>query len=62
MDFAFAANYRVELKESEKKDQYLDFASEFKKNVEHESDIYTNCNWCSWYNHLRIDAKIGGEY
>ena len=23
--------------------------------MEHESDVYTNCNWCSWYNHLRVD-------
>ena len=27
---------------------------------EHESGSYTNCNWCSWYSHQRIDKRIGG--
>ena len=31
MDFAVLADYRVKLKESEKKDKYLDFASELNK-------------------------------
>ena len=43
MDFAVPADYRVELKESEKKDKYLDLAWEVKKTVEHESDGDTNC-------------------
>ena len=25
-----------------------------KKTMEHESDDYTNCNWCSWYSYQRI--------
>ena len=37
-------SFRLELKESEKKDTYLDLAREIKKTVEHESDSYTNCN------------------
>ena len=33
------------MKESEKKDTYLDLARELKKKtVEHENDVYTNCN------------------
>ena len=44
---AVPADHRVKLKESEKRDKYLDFARELKKTVEHESDDYTNCNWCS---------------
>ena len=28
--------------------------------MEHESDDYTNCNWCSGYSHRRIDAKTRG--
>ena len=28
-----------------------------KKTVEHESNDYTNCNWCSWYNHQSIDTR-----
>ena len=27
--------------------------------MEHESDDYTNLNWCSWYNHQRIGSRIG---
>ena len=25
-----------------------------KQTVEHESDVYANCNWCSWYSRRRI--------
>ena len=60
MDFAVPAGHRIKLKESEKKDKYLDLARKLKKNVEHESDVYTNCNWCSWYSHQRIDTRTGG--
>ena len=49
VDFAVLADHRVKLRESEKNDKYLDFARELKKNVEHESDGYTNYNYCSWY-------------
>ena len=34
----------VRLKESKKKDKSLDLAREFKKCIEHESYVYTNCN------------------
>ena len=27
------------------------------KAVEHKSDGYTNCNWCSWYRHQRIGSR-----
>ena len=30
------------------------------KTVEHESDVYTNYNWCSWYNYQRINKRTGG--
>ena len=46
MDFAVPADHRVKLKENEK-DKYLNLASEWKKNVEHKSDVYTNYNWYS---------------
>ena len=32
----------------------------WKKTVEHESDVYTYCNWCSWYSHQRISTRTGG--
>ena len=28
--------------------------------MEHESDVYSNCNWCSWYSHQRFDTGIRG--
>ena len=27
--------------------------------MEHESDDYTNCNWCSWYSDQRTGARTG---
>ena len=49
-DFAVPADYRIKLKESEKKDKYLDFAREFKKkSMEHEGDDYTNHDLCLRY-------------
>ena len=29
--------------------------------MEHESDVYTNYDWCSWYSHRRIDKETGGH-
>ena len=55
--FVVPANHRVKLKECEKRDKYLVLAVELKKPEEHESDDYTNCNWCSWYSHQRISKK-----
>ena len=46
MELAVPDDHRVKVKENEKKDKYLDLAWELKKNVEHESDVYTKCNWC----------------
>ena len=41
--------HKIKLRESEKKDKYLDLAWELKKTMEHEGDNYTNCDWCFWY-------------
>ena len=49
VDFAVLADHSIKLKESEKKDKYLDLARELKKSVEHESDDRTNCDWCFWH-------------
>ena len=46
VDFAVPAEHKVKLKESKKKDKYLDLAMEFKENVEHENNSYTNYRWC----------------
>ena len=49
VDFAVLADYRIKLKEWEKRDKYLDLARELKKTMEHEGDNYTNCDWCFWH-------------
>ena len=40
VDFAVPADYRVKLEGIE-------------KIVKHETDVYTNCNWWSWYKDLK---------
>ena len=55
----FSRDNRVELKENKKKDKYFDLARELKK-LEHESDINSNCNWCSCYSQQRIIKGTGG--
>ena len=47
MDFAIPADHRVKLKENENRDKYPYLSREL-KNVGHESNGVTNCNWCSW--------------
>ena len=42
VDFAVPADYRIKLKESEKKNKYRDLASELKKTIEHEGENNTN--------------------
>ena len=43
-----------------KKDKYLELAWELKKTVEYKNDIYTNCNWYSWYCHQKINKETEG--
>ena len=57
VDFAVPADHRV--KESKKKNKYLDLAR-ILKSVENESDDYTNYNWYSWYCHQRISTGTRG--
>ncbi len=40
VDFAVSADHRIKLKESEKKDTYLELAKEFKKSMKHKRDDY----------------------
>ena len=28
--------------------------------MEDEGNVYTNCDWCSWYSHQRINKGTGG--
>ena len=59
VDFAFPADYRIKLKECEKRDKYLDLARELKKTMEHEGDKYTNFDWCFWHGNQRIIKEPG---
>ena len=49
VDFAVPADHRINLKESEEKDKYLDHARELKKTMEHKDDDYTDHDWCIRY-------------
>ena len=60
MNFGVPADHRIKLKESGKKDKYLDLARELKKTMEHKGDHYTNCEWCFWYSHQSIIKGTGG--
>ena len=59
LDLVVSADHWVKLKESEKKDKYLDLARELEKTMEHESDGDTNCNWYARYIHQRTDKGTG---
>ena len=60
VDFTVLADHRKKLKESEKKDKYIDLARQLKKTMEHEGDNYTNRDWCFWNRHQRIIKGTGG--
>ena len=46
VDFAVPVDHRVKIKESEKRDMYLDLTKEL-KTMEHEDDGDTSCGWCT---------------
>ena len=48
LDVAVPADHRMKLKETEKKDKYLNLARELKKTMKHEGDDFTNNDWCFW--------------
>ena len=50
VDFAVLADHGVKLKESEKRNKYLDLVRELKKTMEHKGDGDTNYKWCTWNN------------
>ena len=44
LDLDVPVDQRIKLKESEKRDKYIDLAREL-KSIEHEGCRDTNCNW-----------------
>ena len=59
VSFAGLADHKLKLKESQKRDEYVDHARELKTNMELEGDGDTNCNWCTWNNLQRICTGTG---
>ena len=47
VNFAVPADHWVKFLKSEKKDKCMDRARKLKKTVEHESNVYITCSWCS---------------
>ena len=60
MEFTVPADHREKIRESEKKDKYVDLATEQKKKktLEHHSDGDTNGGWCTWSNPQRIGKGL----
>ena len=58
MDFVILTYHRLKIKESKKRDKYLDLARELKKKTM-ESDGDTNCNWCTRDNSHRLGKGTG---
>ena len=58
--FTVLANHRVKLKESEKRNKYLDLAREPKKKTMEHRDNDTNCNKGAWYSHPKIGTGTRG--
>ena len=60
VNLAVTADYRVKLKENQKRDIYLDLARELKKKtMKHEGDCDLNCNLCAWNNLQRTGKRSG---
>ena len=53
MNFAISADYRMKIKESEKKDKYVDLTRELKTTMDHKDDGDTNYGWCTYDNPQR---------
>ena len=45
-----SVDHRINLKECEKKDKYLDLARELKRLWNMKVMVCTNCDWCFWHN------------
>ena len=52
--FAVPVDHRVKSKRAKRRMNISILLGKFKKNIEHESDGDTNCNWCTWNNPQRI--------
>ena len=55
VDSAVPVEHKVRIKESKKRDKYLDLARELKETLEHEGYGDINCSWCA----SNIPQRIG---
>ena len=70
VNFAVSADHSVKLKERERELSTNTLLEKWKKQLEHETDGVTNCNWRTRYYPQRIgtgtgglgDKRMGGEY
>ena len=60
VDFAVPADFKVKVKENEKRDKYLDLSREL-KTIEHEGDDICS-NWCARNNHQIAQTSSAAEY
>ena len=60
VDFGLLVDVRVEIKESEKRNKYLDLAREQKKMWNMKVTVITICSWCDW-NGLQRIRRIGNQ-
>ena len=61
MDFTLPADHKVKFKENEKRDKYLNFASEQpQQKMEYEGDGNTNSNWYTRKYPQRFGKGTGG--
>ena len=60
MDFAVLAVHWVKLKKEKREITTKTMQENWKKFLEHESDGYTICNWCTLYSHRRMFTGTGG--
>ena len=64
MPYFVPADYRAKVKESERKDKYLDLSphptppQKTKTDVEHESNGDTYCNWSAWNGPQRLRKAL----
>ena len=55
--FTVLTHNRMKIKESEKRDKYLDLARELKKTMKRDRDGETICGWYTWDNPLKTGTE-----
>ena len=58
VDFTVSEDHKVKIKESEKRNKFLDLARE-KQTMEREGVGDSSCGWCTWNNPQRIGKGTG---